>query len=102
MRCASAFLAVAVVASGCGYAPVRGRSVEGLRVAPVKNATAQAEAGGIFATELRHELAGRGRLEPDGSQAKGLQAELGMLRSLPRRVRAGGGGGSYRLGRRVP
>jgi len=91
------FLAVALAALGCGYAPVRGRSFEGLRVAPVKNATAQAEAGGIFATELRRELAGRGRLEPDGSLAKELQAELVMLRSVPSGVGAEGGAASYRI-----
>jgi len=91
------FLAVALAAWGCGYAPVRGRSVEGLRVAPVKNATAQAEAGGIFASELRRELAGRGRLEPDESQAKELHAELVTLRSLPSGVGAEGGAASYRI-----
>jgi len=90
-------IAVAVAGLGCGYAPVRGRSVEGLRVAPVKNATAQAEAGGIFASELRRELAGRGRLEPDGSQAKELQAELVSLRSFPSGVGAEGGAASYRI-----
>jgi lipopolysaccharide assembly LptE-like protein len=93
--CALVFLAL--VSLGCGYAPVRGRAVEGLRVAPVKNATAQAEAGGIFATELRRELAGRGRLEPDGSSAKELQAELVTLRSVPSGVGTEGGAVSYRI-----
>ena len=66
-------------------------------MAPVKNATAQAEAGGIFASELRRELAGRGRLEPDESQAKELHAELVTLRSLPSGVGAEGGAASYRI-----
>jgi len=48
---------------GCGYAPARGGPARGLRVAAVKNDTAQAEAGGIFAAELGRELAARGRLE---------------------------------------
>src|SRR5207249_8004969 len=82
---------------GCGYAPVRGRAQPGLRVGAVRNATAQAEAGGIFAAELRRELAGRGRLEADGSQAKELQAELVALRSVPSGVGAEGGAASYRI-----
>src|SRR5256886_17551590 len=83
---------------GCGYAPVRGRAQPGLRVGAVRNATAQAEAGGIFAAELRRELAGRGRLAPDGSGAPELAAELLMLRSLPSGAGAEGGAPSYRLG----
>ena len=82
---------------GCGYAPVRGRAQPGLRVGAVRNATAQAEAGGIFAAELRRELAGRGRLAPDGSGAPELAAELLMLRSLPSGAGAEGGATSYRL-----
>jgi hypothetical protein len=84
-------------ALGCGYAPVRGKPAPGLRVATVKNDTAQAEAGGIFAAELRRELAGRGRLEPEGSSAPELVAELVALRSLPSGVGAEGGAASYRL-----
>jgi hypothetical protein len=68
---------------GCGYAPVRRAGAPGLRVAEVKNDTAQAEAGGVFAAELRGELAGRGRLESDASTAPSLAAELVSLRSLP-------------------
>jgi hypothetical protein len=90
-------VATAAVALACGYAPVRGRSLEGLRVAPVRNATAQAEAGGIFASELRRELAGRGRLAPDGSQAKELQAELVTLRSGTSGVGAEGGAAAFRI-----
>src|SRR5438105_12175762 len=82
---------------GCGYAPVRGRAPPALRVAAVRNATAQAEAGGIFAAELRRELAGRGSLAPDGSGSPELAAELLMLRSLPSGAGAEGGATSYRL-----
>ena len=64
---------------GCGYAPVRGHP-RGLRVAEVKNDTAQAEAGGIFAGELRGELAGRGELDESGPV---LNVELLGLRILP-------------------
>src|SRR2546423_4477116 len=76
---------------GCGYAPVRGRAQPGLRVGAVRNATAQAEAGGIFAAELRRELAGRGRPAPDGAGAPELAPELLMLRSLPSGAGARGG-----------
>jgi lipopolysaccharide assembly LptE-like protein len=86
-----------VVALACGYAPVRGKPAQGLRVAAVRNDTAQAEAGGVFAAELRRELAGRGRLEPEGSSAPELAAELVALRSVPSGVGAEGGAASYRL-----
>ena len=86
-----------ILAAACGYAAVRGKPATGLRVAPVKNGTAQAEAGGIFATELRRELAGRGRLEPDSSPAPELSAELLALRSYPSGVSAEGGAASYRI-----
>src|SRR5882672_2741269 len=76
----------------CGYAPVRGKPAQGLRVGPVKNGTAQAEAGGIFAAEFRRELAGRGGLDPDGSSARELSAELVALGNHACGVDAGGGG----------
>jgi hypothetical protein len=95
-QCPAIWLLLAA-ALGCGYAPVRGKPAQGLRVAPVKNDTAQAEAGGVFAAELRRELAGRGRLEPEGSSAPELVAELVALRSLPSGVGAEGGAASYRL-----
>jgi hypothetical protein len=88
---------ILVAASACGYAPVRGKTAPGLRVAEVRNDTAQAEAGGIFAAELRRELAGRGRLEPEGSSAPQLAAELVRLRSAPSGVGAEGGAVSYRI-----
>ena len=92
-----AALALAGAALGCGYAPVRGRPAQGLRVAAVKNDTAQAEAGGIFAAELRRELSARGRLEPEGSAAPELRAELVALRTAPSGVGAEGGAASYRI-----
>lgn len=94
-RPGSAILLLTLLA--CGYAPVRGRAAAGLRVAEVRNDTAQAEAGGIFAAELRRELSGRGRLEPEGSAAPELVAELIYLRSVPSGVGAEGGAASYRI-----
>jgi lipopolysaccharide assembly LptE-like protein len=88
---------LAALALACGYAPVRGRPSQGLRVGPVRNDTAQAEAGGIFATELRRQLSARGRLEPEGSAAPELDAELVALRTSPSGVGAEGGAASYRL-----
>jgi len=76
---------------------VRGKTAPGLRVAEVRNDTAQAEVGGIFAAELRRELAGRGRLEPEGSSAPQLAAEVVYLRSAPSGVGAEGGAASYRI-----
>jgi hypothetical protein len=84
-------------AAACGYAPVRGRPAGGLRVAAVRNATAQAEAGGVFAAELRRELARRGMLEPDSSAAPELRAEVRALRSFPSGVSAEGGAASFRV-----
>jgi len=84
-------------AAACGYAPVRGKGGGGLRVAAVKNDTAEAEAAGIFAAELRRELAGRGMLEPDSSSAPELRAELRALLSAPSGVGAEGGAASFRL-----
>jgi hypothetical protein len=69
-------------ALACGYAPVRGGASHGLRVAEVKNDTAQAEAGGFFAAEFRSELAGRGELETAES-APVLAVELKALQILP-------------------
>jgi hypothetical protein len=91
--------AIAAVAAllACGYAPVRGRPAQELRVGAVKNATAQAEAGGIFAHELRRELSARGRLAPEASAAPELDAELVALRTAPSGVGAEGGAASYWL-----
>ncbi|HUJ25893.1 MAG TPA: LPS assembly lipoprotein LptE [Myxococcales bacterium] len=65
------------------------RAAPGLRVAEVKNDTAQAEAGGIFASELRGELAGRGRLDESGPA---LAVELSSIKTLA--TTAGTEGGS--------
>ncbi len=97
MSSPSAALALLFAALGCGYAPVRGRSVQGLRVAEVKNDTAQAEAGGLFAAELRRELSARGLLEPASSSAPELRAELVALRNSPSGVGAEGGAASYSI-----
>jgi len=67
-----------------------------LRVSAVKNQTAQAEAGGIFAAELRGELAGRGRLASDSSQAPELSAELIALVAVPT-VAGSEGASAFRL-----
>jgi hypothetical protein len=80
----------------CGYAPVRGQVAGGLRVAAVRNATAQAEAGGLFAEAFRVELAGRGQLDPDGAQSPELLLQIITLGSLPSGS-AGEGAASFRL-----
>ena len=79
----AALLTAALTA--CGYAPVRHPGAPGarVRVLPVRNDTAQAEAGGLFARELRSELAGRGRLADDAGQGPALAAELVSLKSAP-------------------
>lgn len=81
-RPATKAFAAGLLLVACGYAPVR-RGQGGVRVGAVRNATAQAEAGGIFASELRSELSGRGRLESDSSSAPEVQAELLSLVSFP-------------------
>jgi hypothetical protein len=65
-------------------------------MAPVKNDTAQAEAGGVFADAFRSELAGRGRLDPDGASSPEMLLELIALRSSPT-TSAGEGAASYHL-----
>jgi hypothetical protein len=56
----------------------------------VRNDTAQAEAGGLFAQELRAELAGRGRLDPGGAPSDELAAELVSITSVPTAAAADG------------
>ncbi len=80
----------------CGYAPVRSRPGQAVRVAAVKNDTAQAEAGGIFAGALRSELAGRGRLDPEGASSPEILLELVSLVSIPT-ASAGEGAASFRI-----
>jgi len=74
----------------CGYAPVRGAAAPRIHVAAVRNDTAQAEAGGLFAQELRAELAGRGRLDSDGATGDELAAELVSIASVPTAAAADG------------
>lgn len=90
--------ALCIGVAGCGYAPVRGTAGQALRVAPVKNDTAEAQAGGVFATALRGELAGRGRLDPDGASSPLLQLEVVSLQSVPSASAAtGAGAAAFRL-----
>jgi hypothetical protein len=85
-----------LLAAGCGYAPVRRAATHSVRVAPVRNDTAQAEAGGLFAAELRTELAGRGWLVGEASDAPELHAQIVSLISIP--TSAGSeGAAAYRL-----
>jgi hypothetical protein len=79
----------------CGYAPVR-KPGQAIRVAAVKNDTAQAEAGGIVATAMRSELAGRRRLASDSSSAPEMSVELLGLRSSPS-ASGGEGAAAFRL-----
>jgi hypothetical protein len=69
--------------AGCGYAPVRSQPASGVRVAPVRNDTAQAEVGGLLAAELRSELINRKQLESDSSSAPELHAQVVSLLSTP-------------------
>lgn len=85
-----AFAVGSCLFAACGYAPVK-RAQPALRVVEVRNDTALAEAGGIFAAELRTELAGRGRLD-ESETAPPLKTELISIRSLP--TTAGTEGGS--------
>jgi len=87
-------VALALLAA-CGYAPVR-RPGQAIKVAAVKNDTAQAEAGGILAAAMRNELAGRRRLGGDSSAAPELRLELLAMRSTPS-ASSGEGAAAFRL-----
>ena len=65
-------------------------------MAAVKNDTAQAEAGGILAAELRAELAGRGWLDGAAPAAPELEARIVSLVSVPTAA-ATEGAAAYRL-----
>ena len=91
-----AFAVALSLGSACGYAPVRGPKAQSVRVAAVKNDTAQAEAGGLFAAAVRAELAGRGQLDPDGAASPALVLEVIALRSVPSGS-AGEGAASFRI-----
>ena len=82
--------------AACGYAPVRGQKAQSVRVAAVKNDTAQAEVGGLFAAAFRSELAGRGQLDPDTAASPELVLEVVSLRSVPSGTTAEGAT-SFRL-----
>ena len=82
--------------AACGYAPVRAKVGGPIRVAVVRNDTAQAEAGGILAAALRNELAGRRRLAPDSSAAPEAQLELVRLTNSPT-ASGGEGAAAFRL-----
>ena len=87
--------AVCFLAASCGYSAVR-RPGEAIRVAAVKNDTAQAEAGGIVAAAMRSELAGRRRLAADSSAAPELDVELISMQSIPS-ASGGDGAAAFRL-----
>jgi len=96
---ASALLRASAVCFGlclaCGYAPVR-KPGHAIKVAAVRNDTAQAEAGGILAAAMRTELAGRGRLGADSSALPELDVELLAMRSTPT-ASGGEGAAAFRL-----
>jgi hypothetical protein len=61
-----------------------------IRVAAFQNYTAQVEAGGLFASAIREELAARGRLAPEGASGPELTGELLSLASTPSALGAQG------------
>jgi hypothetical protein len=86
-------IAIAVAASACGYQIARPSDVpkgQPIRVAGFENYTAQVEAGGLFASALRAELAARGRLASEGGVGPELTGELLSLASTPSALGAQG------------
>ena len=87
-------LAIAVGASAaCGYQLARPSDLpkgQPIRVASFENYTAQVEAGGLFASALRSELAARGRLAAEGARGPELTGELLSLASVPSALGAQG------------
>jgi len=85
MRRALSSLALCVSCLSCGYSfAQRGPSAQApLRVAPLGNFTPQAEAAGLFSSELRAQLESRGRLAKESSSAPLLEGELVTLRDSP-------------------
>jgi outer membrane lipopolysaccharide assembly protein LptE/RlpB len=73
--------------ASCGYRLAQGGALpsgaRSVRVAPVDNRTAQAEAGGLFAAALRDELSARGKLSPEDARVAMLEAALLTVRSVP-------------------
>ena len=76
-----------VLAAACGYTAARS-GASPLRVAAFRNATAQVEAAGLFASALREEVEARGRLSE--SEGPTVQGELLAVRSGPSAINAGG------------
>ncbi len=77
--------------TGCGYTVVRGVGPAGpaLRVAAFKNATAQAELGGLLASAAREQLHLRGRLAEEGAAGPVLDGDLVALRMTSSVLSAG-------------
>jgi hypothetical protein len=78
---------VTCLLASCGYRLAQGGALpsgaRAVRVAPVDNRTAYADAGGLFAAALRDELSARGKLSPEGAHVAVLEAALLGVRSLP-------------------
>ena len=89
----SCFSFALLAALGCGYKVAKPGEVpkgQDIRVAAFQNYTAQVEAGGVFASALREELAARGRLAPEGSSGPELTGELLSVASTPSALGAQG------------
>ena len=92
LRCCLLLLAL----PACGYSLAH-KGTQPLRVAAVRNDTAEAEAGGLLAAELRSELQGRGRLAAESAQAvPALDSELVALRSYTSSL-GGDGAQAFRI-----
>ena len=84
----------------CGYSLAQ-KGQQPLRVAAVRNDTAEAEAGGLLAAELRSELHARGRLAEESGQVAAapppvIEGELVALRSFTSSL-GGDGAQAFRL-----
>ncbi len=88
-------LATSLALSACGYSLAH-KGQQPLRVAAVRNDTAEAEAGGLFAGELRSELHARGRLAEESAPAPAVEGELVALRSFTSSL-GGEGAQAFRL-----
>ncbi len=90
-RAAAVLAALPFALPGCGYTLVRGAGPAGplLRVAAFKNATAQPEAGGLFAAAAREQLHLRGRLAENGAVGPVLEGDLAVLRMTSSVLSAG-------------
>ena len=88
-------LGLGLLLPACGYALAH-KGQQPLRVAAVRNDTAEAEAGGLFAGELRSELQARGRLAGESAAAPAVEGELLALRSFTSSL-GGDGAQAFRL-----